>query len=438
MELSQRPRLILHVFAGSFLVVAAVAADFVMGKTPDWGQQQTVALTMGGLIVLFGVTIRRGVLARSTTNLCLSMLSIFIFISMAEVFFSLIEFDFGEARAWKATPVYYRQPVVPTGEVYFRRPGPEDWTGQVLNTFMTQRHVSPNPYEQEPIISVHYDSKGFRNPDGLADWEIAVAGDSFTELGYLEDKRLFTTILGEMLGVKVKNLGTAYTGPLTQVSYLKDYGRSANLRDVVIVFFEGNDIADLSREYESLLRWRDSGQRDYREFGRQSSLLNYLNSSVERIAVREPDRNYVTAYYPSRPSGIPITFSYTPPGRSGLSAGVIRQLDVFFRSYADFGAESKLRLWLAYMPSKRRVLHGHVEFADDAPSHVKAWEPSDLPELIAELCSRFGIGFIDLTTALAHETKSSGNLQFNSMLDTHLNASGSLIVAVELAKAIGR
>ena len=57
--------------------------------------------------------------------------------------------------------------------------------------------------------------------------------------------QLFTTILGKMLNIRVLNLGVSHTGPLTQLSYLQDYGVSPSTKHVVIVFYEGNDLSDL-------------------------------------------------------------------------------------------------------------------------------------------------------------------------------------------------
>lgn len=56
-----------------------------------------------------------------------------------------------------------------------------------------------------------------------------------------------------------------------------------------------------------------------------------------------------------------------------------------------------------------------------------------LPLAIAEKCSRYGIRFIDLTPALVEEGTRSGELLYNHVFDTHLNARGSEVVAKVLA-----
>lgn len=291
----------------------------------------------------------------------------------------------------------------------------------------------PNPYMNEPVITVEYDRRGFRNPDQLSDWEIAIAGDSFTELGYLPYEQLFTSILAKKLNVSVLNLGTSYTGPLTQLSYLNDYGIAASTKHTMIVFTEGNDLKNLADEYQALVRWREIGQRDFYEFRKQPSLVRALRKFIERL-IRKRSHGF-NAYFKSSQGNIPVTIYYAPPGRSKLSNKTMHHLNYFFRQYADFGKKSRqITLWLAYMPSKLRVVHGHIEFSASANEKLKSWKPTDLPVIISGLCHQYGIKFIDLTPALVRETDLNKKLFYNSIYDNHLNLHGSLVVGQELAR----
>lgn len=114
----------------------------------------------------------------------------------------------------------------------------------------------------------------------------------------------------------------------------------------------------------------------------------------------------------------------------------MRQLDYFLNTYDAFRRDRHLTAWLAYMPSKERVLHGHVRFADGASEQLRNWQPGDLAGVIAMLCGQRGINFIDLTPALVNETNSKGQLVYNGIYDTHLNAAGSQVVAKELARRL--
>lgn len=60
----------------------------------------------------------------------------------------------------------------------------------------------------------------------------------------------------------------------------------------------------------------------------------------------------------------------------------------------------------------------------------------NLPSAVDEKCSRLGIRFIDLTPTLAEESKRTGQLLYNSVFDSHLNAHGSEIVAKALAERL--
>lgn len=437
--------LFLHFMAGGAIALAAICADPLLGLANSFGPTQFVLLGIGLSIIAVGYYQPRKITQLSSA-LCLSIISLFLILALGEGSFRWIAFDFvDEAKAWRAMPPFYRQPTVPTGAVFFRRPGPDRWTGQVLHTYVTKIGL-PSTYRSETPIAVEYDPNGFRNPMNLTSWRIAVAGDSFTELGQLGYEQLFTTVMARELKTTVRNLGTSYTGPLTQLSYLQDYGVSAATKHAVIVFFEGNDPGDLAGEYGALLHWQSTGQRDYRDFKKQSSLVKFLFQKVSRwandLAPRPYYRNVVTAYYKAPAGRIPVTLvpPDAVPGKSDLSAEMRRALELFFAEYERFGKERRLTLWLAYMPSKLRVLHGQLEFSAETLAKIpklkqlKSWQPSDLPALMAELCRRHRVQFVDLLPMLRHETIHAGELPYNALNDTHLNARGSLIVGQELVR----
>lgn len=436
---SERIRLLLHLFAGGGVALSAILVDYILGHPLALGAYQLLTLVVGLSIIVLGFVPNSRLVSGASTKFCLSVLSLFVILALCEGFFRAIGFDFArEERAWRDVPIYYRLPIVPTGEVFFRRPGPESWTGQVLNSRLMQLHIVPNPYSDEPMITVKYNKVGFRNRDDISDWDITVTGDSFTELGYLRDEELFTTILGEILNVRVLNLGVSYTGPLTQLSYLRSYGVSKSTKHAVVVFFEGNDLDDLVMEHESLIHWRESGQRDERNFKKQPSVIKTL---VQHLQVwvsghLSAPTDHVNAYFKSPHGDIPVSLSYAPPDRSEIPEETIQSLNYFFGEYADFGTERQIMVWLAYMPSKRRILEDQIQFVDGADEKIRNWRPTDLPNLISELCDQYGIRFIDLTPALVEDTKNKRHLVYNSIYDTHLNALGALIVGREMANRL--
>ena len=373
-------------------------------------------------------------------NVGLALSVCLLFLGAAELFFRLVEYDFaGEKRAWQRVPIYYQKPTVPIGEAFFRRPGPQSTTDRVLHTRVEQLEITPNPYADEEPVTVVYDENGFRNPEKLDGWSIVFVGDSFTELGYLPHEALFTTIVGELLEVDVLNLGVSFTGPLTQLTYLRHYGLSPATRQAVMVFFEGNDLKDLDKEYDALERLRTTGEREFREFETNTSLVR----AVQRLLFpepleRPPNRGYVNAYFDSADGKIPVSLQYAPPNGAELEETTRQRLEDVLAEYAAFCREHGVEPWIAYMPAKRRVLHGRVRFTDEIWKNVRSWQPSDLPQFLARRAESHGIEMIDLTPALVETTVERSRLPYNSIFDTHLNALGSRAVAVEMARRLGR
>ena len=365
----------------------------------------------------------------------------FAFLLICEGFFRSIGYDFASKQEvlWREYPICFRQPMVPMGETYFRRHGPDRWKGQTLYTATKILNIEPNPYGSEPVIMVKYDKYGFRNPEDIANWDIVVTGDSFVELGHLSDEDLFTTILGKLLGVRVLNLGVSYSSLLSQLSYLRNYGISAGTKHAIVVFFEGNDFAEFDGEYNAFMHWRKTGLREYREFKRETSAVKAFYQLYVKMRIHfSSPRNLVTAYFNSSQGNIPVTVSYVPVKRTELSEERIQQLNYFLGEYASFGKEKQITVWLAFMPAKRRVLDGYLEFTSEAKDEVKSWQPTGLPQLISELSDQNGIKFIDLTPALVEETRNKGkpHLVYNSILDTHINSIGSLVVGKKIARQL--
>jgi hypothetical protein len=437
----RRVRLVVHGLAGGMLLLLALFADPLLGRPRVWGGGNTAALVLGVAIVLLGLRRRPDRLAGLTANACVSLLAVFGALALAEVCFRVLDVELARPeRAWRQIAPYYRQPTVPLGEVFFRRQGPEVWTGQVINTQMRRYRVSPNPYASEPVITVRYDSLGFRAVGDPHDWEIVVAGDSFTELGYLPDEQLFTTLLGQRLNARVRNLGVSQTGPLTQLSYLQHFGVAPATKHAVIVFFEGNDLWDVREEYERLEHWRRTGEREQRTVAGPSSLIRLLDATIQayRTPPIGPDAS-IHAHFAGRDGKLPITLVYEPASAAEVKADttLMRALEQFFTGYGEWGREHGIRTWLAFMPTKLRAAHGHLRFAAEGDEPFARWTPTDLPDLIARFAASHGIEFVDLTPAIAAAMDSTGEFLYNSIYDTHLNEAGSSVVADALAERIG-
>jgi hypothetical protein len=435
--LSFRVHLLLHLVTALLLFGAAWLLTTRPELAIHWHQIVTPLVTAGIIVALLPAFHRRRKFSRFSAGLCVSISSFLLLVAVVEIGFRLAGFDFRRQEAFlRRVPPCYQKPRVPTGEVFFRHPGPLTWTGQVLKAQLAALRLSTEPYRDEPVVTIHYNRFGFRDADDLTAWDLAVAGDSFTELGYLPDRELFTTILGRRLHLRVLNLGVASTGPLTYLSYLKDYGLCPQLRQTLVVFYEGNDMEDLRREDAALKKFQATGQRPSMAIHKQTSFLRALGERLRRTDPTTPTGLPVDAYFLSAHGKVPVSLEPPPRGRADEPPAALQALAFFAREYAAFARQHGVRPWLAYMPCKMRIWHGHLEFTDRATDAIKQWKPTDLPAVVAGECARNGIGFIDLTPALRDALERSGDLLYNTIYDTHLNARGSAVVADALARAL--
>lgn len=429
-------------------VVHAATAALLFGLaalTRVWPGAPTVliafgeAFLAGGFVVLLAVLLRRPAwLAELSTRLCLATLSFVMATGVAEALFRLVGFDFRRQQALlDRMPPYWRLPRVPTGTVFFRREGGLQWTGQVVRNQLERAGLPADSYTDEPVVTVHYDAWGFRNEPRPDAWDIAVTGDSFTELGAVAFDDLFTTVLARRLNRRVLNLGVAGTGPLSYLSYLQDYGESAATTDFVVVFYEGNDLENLRDERRAERRFAATGQRPFRDLQPQTSLLRALGEWLAEPR-RQPEAagNGADALFQGRDGDIAVTLGLPPPGPEAMEPETVEALESFTTRYAALAGRRGVRAWLAYMPAKPRALREAVRLLPDAAPALRDWQPSELPEVIQAACVAHGIRFVDLTPALAEVARRDHELPYNALVDSHLNACGSRVVGEVLAETL--
>ncbi len=430
----------LHLSAGVLLAVLAIIPGMALDLAACWLALKTPLLALSLVLVLLGALTYRPRLARLSAGLCASIGFAVIGIGAGELFGRALGVDFRRTEAaMRRLPPYYRRPYVPSGEVFFRRPGPEIWEGKVISRVLDELRLETDAYADERAIRLSYDRDGFRNPNSLQDWDIVMVGDSFTELGFLPDDALFSSRLALALGCRVKNLGVSHTGPLSHLHFLREYGFAKSTRKAVVCFFEGNDPEDLGLEYGRLLRFERTGARPAGPLKRQSSLLR----AVCEAALKGPESQLTeVSALPDAMLRVgereaPVTLAYAPIGKDQVGGELAEAFESFFQRYRSLVDKGNLEPWLVYMPCKIRVWHGLLEFTEHAAEPLSDWEPTDLPEYLQELAQSHGIRFLDLTPALIRETRVSNRILFNTMVDSHLNGEGAAVVAEELRAALG-
>ena len=106
------------------------------------------------------------------------------------------------------------------------------------------------------------DRYGFNNPN--AEWdkkeiEYLLIGDSFTHGACVNRPNDISSVLRTLSNKAVLNLGMGSNGPLIEYATLREYF-DTNIKKVLWVYFEGNDLANLGFEKKNIL------------------LVNYLNN----------------------------------------------------------------------------------------------------------------------------------------------------------------
>jgi len=334
-------------------------------------------------------------------------------------------------------PLCFREPDEPLGEVYFKRTGGVEWTGRPLSQILALRHGIDIAYRDEPELTLRYNKEGFRNPPGLKDWEVVVAGDSFTETGYLPEETIFTSVAAARSGLRIKNLGLCNTGPFTHVEYLKHFGAAPSCKIAVLAFFEGNDINDAVVEMRDRETFRTTGVRPYRQLGPQTSFLKAVYQRAKTRVHFAEKRTYRNATLTAGGKELPITLQPPPmpPDPQTLSPERKQLIAQFLDEWRDAVQKQGMTPWLLYLPINNRTYHGLWHAEPNLEEEAKSWVPNELPSMIQTLCLERSIAFVDAYPALRAAAE-QGTLVYNPIFDTHLNAEGSRLVGEVLATAL--
>jgi hypothetical protein len=422
---------------GSAVVVGLLWYRMRTHDAPQWmlPAKGFMVFTISALIAAI---MRGGLYQRVVAGAILLASITAMMLGVIEVACRAIRLDFNELlgarRANAAFPIYFRQPTHQTGEVFFTRTPNSTWTGKPLQTLLKNHHSIDSAYSDEKEVTIRYSREGFRNPDDLADWDVAVVGDSFTESGYLPEEVVFTGVAATKTGLRIKNLGITDTGNFAHVHYLDTYGKAPACKTAVLAFFEGNDLNDNVRELAALEDFSKTGIRPSHEIPVQTSLLKAMWGLIrdyKKLANR--DRSYVNAFFKAGTDEIPVSIADAPPGAAQMTADEIHALELGLDRYVTTCKKHGMKPHLLYLPCKRRVMHGLLRHGEDYPQ--PDWQLGDLPQHLAGECASRGIHFIDATTVLARAANEGQNT-FNTIYDTHFNPEGHRLVGELLAEAL--
>jgi hypothetical protein len=140
----------------------------------------------------------------------------------------------------------------------------------------------------------HSDRYGFNNPD--KEWdskeiEYLLVGDSFTHGDCVNRPHDVASVLRKYSKKNVLNLGQGGNGPLIEYATLREY-LTPNVKNVLWLFYEGNDLSDLKSELENkILNKYLTNQKFKQDLKfRQNQIDKVLTDFVEREREKERER----------------------------------------------------------------------------------------------------------------------------------------------------
>ena len=129
-----------------------------------------------------------------------------------------------------------------------------------------------------------YDRNGFRNSVDLDKADTVVIGDSMAEGMTVSNMQVLTSVLQQLQGKVVANMGQYGYGPQQELVVLRRYGLPLHPNTVLWMFFEGNDLTD---------------EINYREIAAHPP--GFWNFFLQRSFTRVAVRTVIHIFAPAKP-----------------------------------------------------------------------------------------------------------------------------------------
>ena len=284
---------------------------------------------------------------------------------------------------------------------------------------------------------VTYDHNGFRNDVDLKSANLAVIGDSFVEDIATPTPQLTTSLLGNLQGGEVANLGQYGYGPLEELAVLRRYALPLHPRTVIWMFSEASDLKDV-------IHYHAVTEHQYKAPGFWSALWgrSFTRNVLAQI--------YVQGRRALRPSG--ALRAAVVPGQNGdprtvyflYSAGTLSQDELgaadetahIIAVAHQLGQAQGTRLLFVFIPTKFRVFQPFCQFPQT--SECRNWGLNDLPQRLEKSVKSISpdIGYLDLTARLRAAVQ-QGILPYHPD-DDHWSPEGHKIAAEAINEVLSR
>lgn len=268
------------------------------------------------------------------------------------------------------------------------------------------------------------DRFGFENPDKEWDKDIIdflIIGDSFGRSSCVKREESISENLRKIKKKTVINLSNSGTGPLTQYATLKEYlGTIKKVNNIIWIYFEGNDIYNLSLELENknLIKYLDNDFYSQNLINKQKIIDEKLNLFMKqrvynynnelRFAVSKSLINYIKLSNVRKFTIAKIRFKkkkYSIP----------KEFELIVKSIKDLSLKKNSKLYFVYLPDLSRY-----ETKVNQESYLGYKKILDLVEML-------NIDIIDLNQLLFKKIKNPNSLR--PYLGAHFNKEGYKLIS---------
>lgn len=295
-----------------------------------------------------------------------------------------------------------------------------------------------DPYASPVLYQT--DKNGFRNHRDISQADIVAIGDSYTEAGILNEEDSYIYQLGELTGLRTKNLGVSgYCTPYESI-IMGEYGLGLKPNVVILQVSESNDLYENLEYYE----WVNAGKPP-------RNIDPAKLKTIDLWKLRSPTYRLYQMAFPLELNDFKLQGTFTDvasrsylmrfanaPGKAMMPKGNVGW-EIMIGSIARISEvckENKINLVVLHIPDKINVYRDLVSLEPQAKEILADYPPIPKEEQLSfylqGLCEELQVYYMDAGPALRLKAKAK-QLAYLPM-DTHLSALGHEVIAKELRK----
>jgi len=150
--------------------------------------------------------------------------------------------------------------------------------------------------ESGEYMTYKSDRFGFNNPDFV--WndyllDFLLIGDSFTQGACVQSDENISSVIRQF-GYKSLNIGNGGNGPLSELGSLIEYSKLIKPKNILWLYYEGNDIVNLNQEKESNLLVKYLNPKFNQDLAnRQKEIDKYLDNKIQQYHIKNEGKDYL-------------------------------------------------------------------------------------------------------------------------------------------------